>query len=409
MIAFFIKLWENIRIACTALVQNKMRTMLTTLGIIIGVLTVVSVASIIEGLNRGFASQIANLGSNTLWIAKFPWASGQDFFKYRNRPDITLENARYLMEHSRQAEIIAALTGSRQNLRRLDRELADIFVNGISEGFEQIQNLVVEEGRFFNNLEIEKNKNNVVIGWEIKDKLFGNRDPLNEKIKIGTVTYTVVGVLKKRGSILGENLDSEVYVPIGTILKNFGFHRSISILAKVADANDLERTRDELRYLMRLTRRLKPSEEDNFAINQQEMLTELYKKLTGGLYTAAIGIGTLSLLVGGIGIMNIMLVSVAERRKEIGIRKALGAKRKVITFQFLVESVIICGVGGVLAILLSFLVAMVIDKVTPFPSAVPAWSVVMGLLFSALIGLFFGIYPASKAARLDPIECLRYE
>ena len=160
---------------------------------------------------------------------------------------------------------------------------------------------------------------------------------------------------------------------------------------------------------MRLARKLTPTQEDNFSINQQEVLTDMYNRLTRGLYTAAIGIGTLSLLVGGIGIMNIMLVSVTERRKEIGIRMALGAKRKVITFQFLVESVIICGVGGIIAIILSFIVSLIISKITPFPSAVPAWSVFMGLGFSAAVGLFFGIYPASKAARLNPIECLRYE
>jgi len=304
---------------------------------------------------------------------------------------------------------VSPSTGTRQDIRYRNKTLNGISVTGVSDRYDVVSGINIEEGRFFSYSEIEREKNNVVIGWEIKEKLFESRNPLGEKIRIGETSYTVIGVTEKRGNFLGESLDTEVYVPLGTIFKNFGWHRSITIAVKVIDPSKVEEAKDELRFLMRLSRKQAPSEDDNFSINQQEVLSQMYNKLTSGLYTAAFGIGTLSLLVGGIGIMNIMLVSVTERRKEIGIRKALGAKRKVITFQFLVESVIICGVGGIIAIFLSFIVSMVISKITPFPSAVPAWSVIMGLGFSALIGLFFGIYPASKAARLNPIECLRYE
>ncbi|MCK9243880.1 MAG: ABC transporter permease [Candidatus Marinimicrobia bacterium] len=409
MTPFLIKLWENIKIAIRALVQSKMRTVLTTIGIIIGVLTVVSVASIIEGLNRGFANQIANLGSNALYVQKYPWASMEDFSKFRNRPNVILKEADFIRERMRLAEAVSPSTGTRQDIRSRGKTLNGISVNGVTNNYDVVTGLVIEEGRFFSFAEIERDKNNVVIGWEIKENLFENRNVLGEKIKIGTTNYTVIGVTEKRGNFLGQSLDAEVYVPLGTVFKNFGWHRSISIAVKVTDATRVDEARDELRFLMRLARKLKPTDEDNFSINQQDVLMDMYNKLTGGLYTAAIGIGTLSLLVGGIGIMNIMLVSVTERRKEIGIRMALGAKRKVITFQFIVESIIICGVGGVIAIILSYLVSIIISKITPFPSAVPAWSVFMGLGFSALIGLFFGIYPASKAARLNPIECLRYE
>jgi putative ABC transport system permease protein len=409
MASFFIKLWENIKIALRALMQSKMRSILTTLGIVIGVLTVVSVASIIEGLNRGIAGQIATLGGNALYVQKYPWVSMEDFSKFRNRPNLTLHEADFIRERMKLAEAVSPSTGTRQDVRYRNKTLNGISINGVSDRYDVVTGLVIEEGRFFSYSEIEREKNNVVIGWEIKDKLFENRNPIGEKIRIGFSTYTVIGVTEKRGNFLGESLDAEVYVPLGTIFKNFGWHRSITIAVKINDPTKVEEAKDELRFLMRTVRQLTPTEEDNFSINQQELLTEMYNKLTSGLYTAAFGIGTLSLLVGGIGIMNIMLVSVTERRKEIGIRKALGAKRKVITFQFLVESVIICGVGGIVAILLSFIVSIIISKITPFPSAVPAWSVFMGLGFSALIGLFFGIYPASKAARLNPIECLRYE
>jgi len=409
MTAFLIKLWENIKIALRALMQNKLRSILTTIGIVIGVLTVVSVASIIEGLNRGFASQIANLGGGALYVQKYPWVVMDDFFRFRNRPNITLKEASFVRDRLKLAEAVSPSTGTRQDIRYRNKTLNGISVTGVSDRYDVVSGINIEEGRFFSYSEIERDKNNVVIGWEIKEKLFESRNPLGEKIRIGETSYTVIGVTEKRGNFLGESLDTEVYVPLGTIFKNFGWHRSITIAVKVIDPSKVEEAKDELRFLMRLARKQAPSEDDNFSINQQEVLTQMYNKLTGGLYTAAFGIGTLSLLVGGIGIMNIMLVSVTERRKEIGIRKALGAKRKVITFQFLVESVIICGVGGIIAIFLSFIVSMGISKITPFPSAVPAWSVIMGLGFSALIGLFFGIYPASKAARLNPIECLRYE
>lgn len=386
-----------------------MRAILTTLGIIIGVLTVVCVASIIEGLNKGFAGQIASLGSNTLYVQKYPWISGNDWYKYRNRPDITMKDANYIKEHLKSAEAVSPATSSRQNLKYRGNSLMEININGVTMETEKIEGFNISIGRYFNSVEIEKAKNSVIIGYEIMDKLFGNRNPIGERIKIGDASYTVIGVTEKRGSIFGQSLDSEVYVPIESLLKNFGIHRSIEISVKVSDATKVESVTDELRFLMRVTRRLKPIEEDNFSINQQEALIDMYNKLTRGLYTAAIGIGTLSLLVGGIGIMNIMLVSVAERKNEIGIRMALGAKRLAITLQFIIESVIICTIGGIIAIMLSYVVSMIIAKVTPFPSVVPVWSIFMGLGFSTLVGLFFGIYPARKASKLDPIECLRYE
>jgi len=407
--SLFIKLWENILIALRALAQNKMRTILTTLGIIIGVLTVVSVASIISGLNTGFANQISALGSNTLYVHKYPWIIQNDFFKYRNRPDITMKDAEYLKEHSRLAEAISAASETFRDIKYRNNSLTGIGVSGVTMESEIIEGFSIADGRYFTQIEIDRSKNNIVIGNEIKEKLFNNKNPLGERIKVGGFSYTVIGVMEKRGSLLGHNLDSEVYVPLGTIFKNFGFHRSINILIKVPSPEMIEEVKDEIRFLMRVSRKLNPQEEDNFSINQQEMLTNMYKQLTNGLYIAAFGIGALSLIVGGIGIMNIMLVSVSERRKEIGIRKALGAKQRVITFQFIIESIIICSIGGIIAILLSFVTSLVIDKVTPFPSRVPIWSVFAGLGFSTLVGLFFGIYPARRAAKLDPIECLRYE
>lgn len=409
MPSFLIRLWENIVISLRAIKANKMRSILTTLGIIIGVLTVVSVASIIVGLNRSFENQISSIGSNNVYVTKRPWVIMDDWFKYRNRPNLTMKDAKFIQENMKLADAVAPSTSTRQAAKYRNNTLTRIAVNGVTMETERIDNFNIEEGRYFTSLEISNNKNSVIIGWDVKEKLFENQNPIGKRIRIGSAAYNVIGVMEKRGSILGHSLDTEVYVPIGSIFRNYGFHRSITIMVRVADPSMMEQAIDELGFLMRISRSLKPQEDDNFSINQQEVLTDVYNKLTGGLYTAAIGIGILSLVVGGIGIMNIMLVSVAERRKEIGLRKALGAKRSTITWQFIIESMIICSVGGVIALLLSFLTSFMIDKFTPFPASVPLWSIFIGMGFSISVGLFFGIYPARRAAKLDPIKALHYE
>ncbi|MBN2279062.1 MAG: ABC transporter permease [Candidatus Marinimicrobia bacterium] len=386
-----------------------MRSILTTGGIIIGVLTVVSVASIVAGLNEGFANQISDIGSSTLYIQKYPWMAHDDWFEYRNRPNIKMASVDFLKEHVQTPSYIMPSTGTGRNVKYKDNELEDIRVSSATEETPEVEALDIELGRFFTGNEISHRKNSVVIGWDLKEHLFPNEDPLGKKIRVGESHFNVIGVLKKRGKIFGQSQDNIVYIPIGALFKNFGYHRSLTIIIKVKDPMDLEKAKEEIGFLMRVSRGLRPIEKDDFSINQQSVIVDAYKKLTGGLYTAAIGIGALSLLVGGIGIMNIMLVSVTERRREIGIRKALGATRALISLQFIVESVVICSVGGIIAIGLSFLMAFAIDKATPFPATVPVWSIFMGLGFSSFVGLFFGIYPARQAAKLNPIDCLHYE
>ncbi len=409
MKALVVKLLESFLIAFRALRENRMRSVLTTSGIIIGVLTVVSVASIIAGLNQGFADQISSLGSNTLFVGKFPWAKEGSWFDYINRPDIDMEQVDFLKENLKTPAIISPSTETRRNIKYKDNEVESIDVKSATVETPQVEDINLASGRFFSSTEIRRRKNSVVLGWEIKEKLFPDQLAEGKRIRIGAHTFNVIGVAEKKGKFMGQSMDAFVYIPLGTLFKKFGSHRSLEIAIKVKNPQKIKQAKEEIQFRMRVARGLKPLEKNNFAINQQSMIFDIYNSITKNLYTAALGIGALSLLVGGIGIMNIMLVSVSERKKEIGIRKAIGATRGLISLQFIIESIVICSIGGVIAISLSFLMAFLINKFTPFPGTVPMWSIFMGMGFSTFVGLFFGIYPARQAAKLNPIDCLHYE
>jgi len=257
----------------------------------------------------------------------------------------------------------------------------------------------------------------VVIGKYIAEKLFENKNPLGKIIRIGKYNFEIVGVLKERGSFMGSNLDDIVLIPLNTLKKlfrirqrgPFGIFSSLSIQVKIKEGTDIEKAKEKLTELLRARRGLKFTQENDFSINTQQMLLEAYKNLTRGIFFAMLGIASLALLVGGIGIMNIMLVSVTERTREIGIRMAVGAKRKEIMLQFLFESMLLTLAGGIVGVTLGVGIGKLIDVLTPLPFSAPAWSILLGVGFSSIVGIFFGIYPASKAARLDPIEALRYE
>ncbi len=405
----WIHLWEGVVMALTSIRANKLRSFLTVLGILIGVATIITILTLINGLDGAFADQISNLGSDNLYISKIPWVAGMEFFKYRNRKDITLKEAEAIAEYATLIRGVAPLAITRRAVKYRNQTLNGVEINGTNEQYQDVANAYPEYGRFLTAFEVEHRRNVCVIGWEVAEKLFQGEDPLGRKIFIGGFPFSVVGILEKRGDILGQNLDTNVYIPIGAFYKVFGTRRSLLIRVKVIHTELLEEAKDELRGILRRVRKVPPDKEDDFAINQQDTLTNLYKSLTSGLYAVAVGIGAISLLVGGIGIMNIMLVAVTERTKEIGVRKAVGAKRRDVMWQFLVESVVISAVGGLIGIALGFGLGELIDALAPIPADITPFSVMVGLGFSSMVGIFFGLYPASKAARLDPIEALRYE
>ncbi len=404
----FIELWEGIKIALGALAAHKMRAFLTVLGIVVGVTTVIGIVSLIQGLNRSFTEQVSDLGSDVLYIQKYSWFSNNDDWeKFRNRKNLTLKEVDALQNYATLASAVAPNVSSRRTIKYKNESMDEVRILGTNE--EQITGVFPEKGRVLSEIDVANRRFVCVIGWEVANKLFKDVDPVGERVKIGGHPFKVIGVLEKQGSFLGHNQDQEIWVPIGAFFKIFGSRRGMTIAVKVKSAGLIDEAKDEIRGILRRVRKVPPAEDDDFSINQMDLIMDMYKKLTSALYAAAIGVGSISLLVGGIGIMNIMLVSVTERTREIGVRKAIGAKRRNILWQFLIESVMISAVGGLIGVAFGFGLATMISSVSPLPASVSMWSVFLGLGFSSAVGIFFGIYPASKAAKLDPIEALRYE
>jgi putative ABC transport system permease protein len=403
-------LWDTIeaaQIAFQSLLANKIRTFLATLGIVIGVMTVVLMVTIVAGLNQSFKKQLAAIGSGTIYIQRFPWIIQDDFFIYRNRPRLTMENYEDVRDQSRLAAAVSPQVDTMRPIAYGSSTLDNAYIIGTNDTYLQTTDVMPEVGRFISASDYAAHRNVAVIGTDIASKLFGSRNPIGQYIKIGARDFLVIGVLEKQGSMFGMSLDSQVIVPIGAFMKQFGRRRDLGIIVKAANPDEIQDLKDEITGIMRRSRRIPPDKENNFSINEQEQLMSFYKQITSGVYAAGILIGGISLLVGGIGIMNIMLVSVTERTPEIGIRKALGARRSQILRQFLIESALICTVGGTAGILLAFAGAKIINQW--LPTSLPPIIGISGILFAAFVGILSGLYPAAKAALLDPIVALRKE
>jgi len=404
---FFTELWEAVKLALGALRSNKLRAFLTLLGVIIGVTTVIGIVSLTQGLDKAFGDQISSLGSDVLYVQKFAWVSMGDWSEFRNRKDITMNEVRALKEQATFAQAVSPSVGTRRTVRYGNKSVERISITGTDEV--KTSDVYPEFGRDLSAFDVENRRMVCVLGWQVANDLFRDTDPVGKLVKIGGHRFRVIGILEKQGSVFGMNLDNEVKIPIGVLFKLFGRKRSISITVKVKDPALMEQTKDEIRGIMRRVRKVPLGVKDDFSINQMDMLLDMYNKLTSALYAAAIGVGAISLVVGGIGIMNIMLVSVTERTKEIGIRKAIGAKKRNILTQFLVESVVISAMGGIVGILLGFGLGKLIASVSPLPATVSVWSIFLGIGFSSIVGIFFGLYPAGKAAKLNPVNALHYE
>jgi putative ABC transport system permease protein len=408
---YFIYIGESIKIAYEALRSYKMRSLLTTLGIVIGVTTVITIVALIQGLNLAFSQQISKIGTTTLFVSKFPWIMGdKEWFTFRNRPNISVKDAEKLKQMSKTAVAVAPTLYSRRTAQYKNRTTERVLIVGTNEDYMETSNVLPEEGRFMSVTDVRHRRPVCVLGQDVLNSLFPNEDPIGKRVTLGGRKFTVIGVAEKKGNMFGDSMDNMAMIPIGIFQTVFGARwRSVDVEVKVVSPAAIEDSEIELTGIMRRIRGLESNQENNFAINKQSMLMDTYKKLTGTLWAVAIGVGAISLIVGGIGIMNILLVSVTERTREIGIRKAIGARRFDIMMQFLVESMMICAMGVIIGVVTAVGLAKLIAKVTPLPAAITVWVAVLGLTFVVAIGLFFGIYPARKAALLSPIEALRYE
>lgn len=408
---FLFELKEGLLIALRAIRSNKVRAILTMLGIFIGITVVVLMSTAIKGIDNSFQNGISALGSDVLYIDKWAWFGNVDWWKLRNRKNLDMDDFQKFKEMANLPLAVAPVLNTQQTIKFGDRRVESANCNGSNADYVMTTNFTFAQGRFYSDIESEGSRNVAVIGSEIAKTLFPLGDALDKTIKVGAQNFKIVGVLTEQGSfILGPwNPDNQVFVPIGTIFKYFMNETfgSITINVRAQNPAMLEETKAEAEGIMRKIRGLKYSEENDFSINQQEGLVDNYNQVVGVIQIAGLFITGLSLFVGAIGIMNIMFVSVKERTKEIGVRKAIGAKRRTILFQFLLESSVICLVGGLAGLIAAVLLSMLVDQF--IPTSVQYDAVILAIFVSLLTGIISGLAPAYTAAKLDPVEALRYE
>lgn len=405
----FYEFKEGIRIAFTAIAANKMRSVLTTLGIVIGVVVVTLMATVIEGLGMALDKSISSLGADVYYLSKWDWF-GQEWWKSRNRKDVTFREAELLQERFELAEAVVPVASTWQQTIKYRNRSVKGNVNGTEPAYEITSGVVPADGRFFNEYEASAGRPVCVIGSDVASNLFEREDPIGKTIKIAGFSYRVIGVLEKEGEFLGTSFfskDTQAFIPAENFLKMFGSNRSIDIHVKIREGIPKEEAREEMIGAFRKIRNVPPGKENDFGVNTQDFLKQVFDSVVSTIGVVGFLITSLSLLVGGVGIMNIMFVSVKERTREIGTRKALGAKRRSILFQFLVEAATLCLLGGLIGLALSFPLSLIIDEI--LPSRMPMWVVVLSLTISIGVGLISGIIPAFTAARMNPVDALRYE
>lgn len=405
---------EAIRIALQSLWANKLRSVLTLLGVVIGVAAVIAVVTFVSGINDYVAQKVFNLGADVFLVFKFsPLSTNVDhILEGEKRKNLTIEDYQAVRDACRHCELVGATTRNESgHVKYAEQSINDTLVRGITPGMATILDIDLSAGRMLNDTDLDNRSPVAVVGTDIVEHLMPGIDPLGKEIRLDGWTYQVIGVGKKKGTTLGQSADNYVMIPLTSCLKQYGSHNtSLRISGKASSAGPpLNEAIDEARVALRAKRHDRPEAEDSFDIETNASLLGVWSDFSSTFFIATIGIACISLVVGGIVIMNIMLVAVTERTREIGIRKALGARRGDVLLQFLVEAVTLAVMGGALGVLLGVIVAETITLLIGMPSAIKLWAVAAGLIVSASVGVFFGVYPARKAAKLDPIVALRFE
>jgi putative ABC transport system permease protein len=403
---------ESVAIATSSLWAHKLRSVLTLLGVVIGVAAVIAVVSLINGANQYVATRVFRLGADVFGLSKTPSiiTNVDDWLEFQKRKRIDTDDYEAVKELCKSCKGIGASLGGRVEVRSGVNSLKDTNLRAWTPEMAELYDVDLVEGRHITDADLKSASPSCVIGMDIVENLMPGLDPVGKEIRWNNFPCTVIGVGKKEGSSLGTSLDNWIILPLTTYQKDFGSQTdSLRVTIRAGSAGKIQDTVDEVRQIMRGRRHLNYNTKDDFAIETSDSFLSLWKDISGSFFVVTIAIASISLVVGGIVIMNIMLVSVTERTREIGVRKALGARRGDILQQFLIESSTISVIGGAIGVICGVLVAKLVATVSPLPAAVQLWSVIGGLLVALSVGLFFGTYPASKAARLDPVEALRSE
>jgi putative ABC transport system permease protein len=411
LVTVWITAREAFWLAMEALRSHKLRSFLTLLGVVIATTTLIVVMSVVNGMNLYIAEHIANLGTNTFVLHQFKWAQGFDQFlkaRRRNQP-IRIDDYEYLRDRLTGYQHIGAMSNYNSNTpaRYKGHILEEVTIDGLTASFADLGREKVNQGRYISETDYQHNSRVCVIGQDLVEKLFPNVDPLEKEITLGGIPFRVIGIADRVGSTFGQSQDNFAFIPLTTLRALWMGRPELLVYIKAPDSRHMQELQDEVRVLMRSRRHVAYGEDDTFGINASDTLMGAWQQLTGTIFAVTIGLVAVFMVVGGIVIMNIMLASVTERTHEIGIRKSLGARRRDILWQFVIESGVMAGTGGIAGVLLALLVARIVNAF--FTASVPVSAMLAGVGLSATVGLFFGIYPARKAANLEPIEALRTE
>ena len=403
---------EAVKLALQALWGNKLRSILTLIGVVMGVASVIMVITLVNGANTWVSTKLVTNGADVFTVTQMPGVifGPDDYMRYKKRRIIRIEDYHAIAENCTACAEVGVRQDRTATVSYNGHSSTDTTLRGISWSMVSLNNMDIVQGRAFTPADDKNATHSVIIGYDVIDNLIGGGDPIGREIRVGGIPYTVVGVGDRQGKIMGQSQDNWVAIPITTFQQIYGFNDSIEIDARAGgNAEAMERAKDEVRVMMRARRHNAPGQPDDFEIETNDTFLEIWKQISSIFFDVVIGIASISLVVGGIVIMNIMLVSVTERTREIGVRKALGARQRDVLLQFLIESATLALVGGMIGVMGGVIVAKVITLIIGFPTSVQLWSVFLGLFMALVTGVFFGVYPASKAAKLDPEVALRAE